>query len=361
MLSFSLLFTDGLFTPQRLGDPRAADVLHAATDRASDRVRTSDLLHAAVAAGDPALLPVLARTLPEGVAERHLLAGIEIYNPGRSPDDDGPAFDGRRERFDGAALAALRAFDAEFASLAAADPGRARHWSLELLVAAVLENLDADDREYLGAVLDPGATAAVLRERVRVAGGRPRRCWRRGRGGCGRRSSPRTAGRCWSRPPRGPPSSATTGSCRRTCCWRCSARPRGPPSTWSGCRCRRRWARCGSPRSWRRRSGCWTGAVPAPGRPRRWTAPGSAARRSTCWPRRGATRGGAARTASAPTTCSARCWRTRPSGCAPSSPPRRSPWTWTCCATTWNGGCATPGRHTRPPSGSRPGCRRRRT
>ncbi|GAA1557009.1 ATP-dependent Clp protease ATP-binding subunit [Actinomadura kijaniata] len=173
MLSFSLLFTDGLFTPQRLGDPRAADVLHAATDRASDRVRTSDLLHAAVAAGDPALLPVLARTLPEGVAERHLLAGIEIYNPGRSPDDDGPAFDGRRERFDGAALAALRAFDAEFASLAAADPGRARHWSLELLVAAVLENLDADDREYLGAVLDPGATAAVLRERVRVAGRPP--------------------------------------------------------------------------------------------------------------------------------------------------------------------------------------------
>ncbi|MGI5168554.1 AAA family ATPase [Spirillospora sp. CA-253888] len=170
-----LLFADGLFAPHRIADPRTADVLHAAADRAAGPVRPGDLLHAAVgaAARDPALLPVLSRALPEGVRPGHLLAGIEVYNPGRAPGDlSVPAFDGRRERFAPEAQAALDAFGAEYAERLEAGPEAARRTALELLLACVLEHLDAEDREYL-TVLDAAATAAALRARVEAAAGPP--------------------------------------------------------------------------------------------------------------------------------------------------------------------------------------------
>ncbi|TDB91406.1 ATP-dependent Clp protease ATP-binding subunit [Actinomadura sp. KC216] len=156
------LFVNGIFAPQAVADPRTTDVLRAAVDRAAGPVRTGDLLHAAIASGDASLLTALGRALSDGAQVRHLLEGIEIYNPGRN-GSEADEFGGGRDEFSAECLAALDAFAAEYAKAPAEET------ALELLVACVLEHLETRDRQNL-VTLDAGAAVAALRAQVRAAG-----------------------------------------------------------------------------------------------------------------------------------------------------------------------------------------------
>jgi len=158
-----LLFANGVLDPEVLTDQRAIAVLYAATDRASSQVRPSDLLHAAIAHGDQGVRSVLGRALTEGAYLQDLLDSIEAYNPGGGP---GEVFTGDRHSFTTDALRALEALGAE-PELAEGD-GAAGSVGLELLVACVLEHLDAQDRRFL-TILDAGRAAQALREQVRIS------------------------------------------------------------------------------------------------------------------------------------------------------------------------------------------------
>jgi ATP-dependent Clp protease ATP-binding subunit ClpC len=155
----NVLFADGVFTPHALADPRATDVLHAATDRAVDEVRTGDLLHAIVSSGEMGIRSALTIALADGSQPQDVLNGIAIYRPADRARAD---FDGRRERFTEEALRALDAFAADLAAHPAREVG------LELLAANVLEHLDEQDRKYLP-ILDARRAARALREQVRLA------------------------------------------------------------------------------------------------------------------------------------------------------------------------------------------------
>ncbi|MDJ1134558.1 hypothetical protein [Streptomyces iconiensis] len=104
-----LLFPTGVFAPQRIVDERAVKVLLAATRRALGTLRPSDVLHAAVASGDPALLSVLDLALSEGAGPQNVLDTIDAYNP----PPQGPEnhhFDGTPRCFTPEAMAALHTF-----------------------------------------------------------------------------------------------------------------------------------------------------------------------------------------------------------------------------------------------------------
>ncbi|MUN35232.1 AAA domain-containing protein [Actinomadura sp. NEAU-AAG5] len=159
-----MLFVDGVLSPADLADQRVADVLYAATDRAGARVRTGDLLHAAIDAADQGLRSMLARALQDGAYLRDLQESIQAYNPGSA---GGGGFGGHREDFSAEALAALDAFVDRLASFPPAGD-HAKRLGLELFVACVLAHLDADDRLYL-TFLDAERAAAALFEQVRVA------------------------------------------------------------------------------------------------------------------------------------------------------------------------------------------------
>ncbi|RFS86983.1 ATP-dependent Clp protease ATP-binding subunit [Actinomadura spongiicola] len=160
-----MLFDNGVFDPRAVDDPRTVDVLHAAVERAAGSVRTSDLLRAALASKDAPLLTALGRALPDGVQVRHLLEGIEIYSPARAPGSGADEFGGGRDEFSAESLAALDAFGEEYGK---SSPDERRATALELLVACVLEHLEARDRQNL-VTLDAPAAAAVLRTQVRAA------------------------------------------------------------------------------------------------------------------------------------------------------------------------------------------------
>ncbi|MDT0341988.1 AAA family ATPase [Streptomyces litchfieldiae] len=164
----SLLFVDGIFTPQRLGDERTVNVLLAATRRCAGVLRPGDILYAAVDSGDRGVLSALALALEDGALPRHLLETIDVYNPG-GREGQAFAFTGARSGFAAPTLAALDALAEELA----AGPERLRPVSLELLVAAVLAHPDPGDRQFLG-ILDFEAAISALRDRVRTAGEPPR-------------------------------------------------------------------------------------------------------------------------------------------------------------------------------------------
>lgn len=155
-----LLFTDGVFAPHALADPRAINVLDAATDRVRDQVQTSDLLHAIIESGDAGVESAISPALAEGAGLQDVLNGIAAYNPG-----GGTGIDGRRERFTTSALDALDKFAADLATYAE----RQREVGLELLAACVLEHLDPQDRRYLLPILDADRAARALRTQVRTA------------------------------------------------------------------------------------------------------------------------------------------------------------------------------------------------
>lgn len=155
-----MLFEQGYFNPQSTGNERAAEVLNTAADRASAKVRPSDLVDAAIACGDARVLAMISQALTPGATPNDLRQLIEIYNHARrSPTD----FDGSRERFSDEALLGLDEFDAEFQKGAE----RIRDASLMLLMACVFNHLDEDDREYL-TILDDAQAAGKFREQVRI-------------------------------------------------------------------------------------------------------------------------------------------------------------------------------------------------
>jgi hypothetical protein len=160
-----LLFVDDVFAPHVLADSRTTEVLHAATDRAAGRVRTSDLLHALISSGDLGVRAALALSLTDGAQLQDVLDGIDLYSPARAGGAD---FDGRRDRFTDEALEALDAFAAELAGQFPADPAVRAGVDLELLAACVVEHLDEQDRRYLP-ILDAERAAAALREQIRIA------------------------------------------------------------------------------------------------------------------------------------------------------------------------------------------------
>ncbi|MFI0735057.1 AAA family ATPase [Streptomyces sp. NPDC021225] len=161
------LFSEGIFTPHTLLDERTIDVLSAATQRCSGTVRPSDILYAAIDAGDQGVLSALALTLADGAQPRHLLETIAVYNPG-SQDGLDFDFDGRRERFTPETLSGLDRFAAEFAQ----DQDRLRPVCLELLIACVLDHPDPGDRQFLR-ILDMAAAARTLREQARLSTEQP--------------------------------------------------------------------------------------------------------------------------------------------------------------------------------------------
>jgi ATP-dependent Clp protease ATP-binding subunit ClpA len=153
-----MLFEGGVFAPDVLNDDRTAKVLLAAADSASI-IYPSDILRAAIAAGDPRISAALATGLAEGAQVNHVREIIDVYRPRTSELD----FDGTRERFSAGALAALDEFGAAFS----ADQARFRQVCLELLMVSVLTHLDEDDRRYL-TVLDRDAVVTALRATLDV-------------------------------------------------------------------------------------------------------------------------------------------------------------------------------------------------
>lgn len=159
-----MLFEKGMFNPQGVGDDRTATVLHAATDRAAGKVRPSDLLASAIESGDAKVLATLAQALEPGSTPLDLRDVIEIYNPMRShstPTD----FDGRRECFSSEALEALDKFDTELKETVGKEG--IEDVALELLLACVLFQLDAEDQEFL-TTLDAKRSAELFHKQVEL-------------------------------------------------------------------------------------------------------------------------------------------------------------------------------------------------
>ncbi|WP_229378720.1 AAA family ATPase [Streptomyces sp. VRA16 Mangrove soil] len=164
-------FTDGVLDPQACGDRRTAAVLTAAAQRAGRRLRPSDVVHAALAARDTALLTALDVALVDGAAPGHLLEAIDVYNPPGAAYE----FDGSPERV---APELLAAFD-EFSERGRGVEGPA---VLDLLLACVLAHPDEQDRDFLGGVLDLERAAEALRRRVQVRMEAPRELFDDGSG-----------------------------------------------------------------------------------------------------------------------------------------------------------------------------------
>jgi ATP-dependent Clp protease ATP-binding subunit ClpC len=136
------LFEDGVFRPERVGDPVTAEILAQAADRAAGQVQASDLLQAALAGGVPRVLAKVEQALRPGVTVRDVVESLAVVNPPRSGST---TFGGRRESFSQAALAALDQFEAEFGAWGENAPAIA----LELLMTCVLRNLENDTRAAL--------------------------------------------------------------------------------------------------------------------------------------------------------------------------------------------------------------------
>jgi ATP-dependent Clp protease ATP-binding subunit ClpC len=157
-----MIFTDGILDLSALPpDERVRRVLQEGCDRAESLVRPGDLLAAALSVKEGPLLSVLSGALSEGTTVDHLAAVLEIYRPRRKTASD---FDGSRDRFSGESLAAL----AEFENHVQQPGANAANVALELLVAALLSNLDSEDKEYLTS-LDPALGARLLLEHVRAS------------------------------------------------------------------------------------------------------------------------------------------------------------------------------------------------
>jgi ATP-dependent Clp protease ATP-binding subunit ClpA len=157
-----MLIGMGIFNPESVGDERTIAILHAATDRATSKVRPSDFLASAIETGDAKVIATFTRALKHGSTPRDVLDTINVYNQARStPNTD---FDGKRECFSAEALEALDQFDANFKKFAEDN----RDATLPLLLCCILSHTDAEDKEYLG-ILDTECCAKLFRGQVEDA------------------------------------------------------------------------------------------------------------------------------------------------------------------------------------------------
>src|SRR5690348_15623794 len=104
-----MLFENGILKLDSIQDKRAVAVLERAIDRAAGKIRPSDLLCAAIAQADAAVLSSLSQALEPGATPLDLMEVIQAYNPARTSASE---FDGSREFFSAEALQALNDFDA---------------------------------------------------------------------------------------------------------------------------------------------------------------------------------------------------------------------------------------------------------
>lgn len=153
-----MLFEKDLFSPEAIGDEIIEKILTAAVDRASDKIRPSDILASVITHGGDVVLNVLAQALEQGSNPKDLLDIIEIYNPSRTAPS---TFNGKRDSFSGEALEALDKLDADLED----SPEDMHEAAVLLLVSDVLENLDEKDIENL-AILDAAKAAKDAREKA---------------------------------------------------------------------------------------------------------------------------------------------------------------------------------------------------
>jgi ATP-dependent Clp protease ATP-binding subunit ClpA len=153
-----MLFEAGFLAIRNLDDPRAVAMLRTAGARASGQVQPSDLLAAAIAAGDARMLATLSQALEPGATPQNVLEVIDVYNPPRTTPS--VHFDGSRVQFSTAALVALDQFDATLGN-----NGPQKTTALELLLSYVLANLDSTDCSYLS-LLDTDRAAVLFREQA---------------------------------------------------------------------------------------------------------------------------------------------------------------------------------------------------
>src|SRR5437879_5435021 len=153
-----MLFEEDILTLQHIENDRVRVVIQAAIDRATDKIRPSDLLISAIEGKDSQVLVIIDQALNTGCTSVVLRDVIEVYNPRRTR---ATAFDGRKEWFTSEALTALEQFDAELST----DADRLLDVALELLLACVLSHLEVEDIEYL-TIFDVERCAASLRGQV---------------------------------------------------------------------------------------------------------------------------------------------------------------------------------------------------
>ncbi|MFL5704712.1 MAG: AAA family ATPase [Ktedonobacteraceae bacterium] len=153
-----MLFEEDILILQHIENDRVKVVIQAAIDRATDRIRPSDLLISAIEGKDSQVLVAIDQALNSGCTSLILRDVIEVYNPRRTR---ATAFDGRKKWFTPEALTALEQFDAELS----ADTGKLLDVALELLLACVLSHLEVEDIEYL-TIFDAERCAASFREQV---------------------------------------------------------------------------------------------------------------------------------------------------------------------------------------------------
>lgn len=159
-----MLFENNIFAPRSVEDDRTLEVLNAATDRATVKIRPSDLLASVIKIEDAKALATLAQALKPGCTVEDLQEFIEFDNPSRSTPSD---FDGRREWFSPEALTALDQFDAELDELSKKGEG-AGGATLELLLSYVLSQLAAENNTFLETI-DVERGVQLFRKQVKIA------------------------------------------------------------------------------------------------------------------------------------------------------------------------------------------------
>ena len=158
MTNSNSLFEDGVLNFSKIGDQKAIDVLTMAIDRATDKVRPSDILAAALKKGDSEVIDVISQALKPGCFPNELLDLINVYNePRKGPHSE---FNGERKWFSKEALDALDHFDAELNNLEPKSPV-----VLELLLVHVLSNMDPKPMN-LGVMFNAENAAKLFQKKV---------------------------------------------------------------------------------------------------------------------------------------------------------------------------------------------------
>lgn len=147
------LFTGGEINLDACRDARAYEALQLATDLTGRDISCAALLIGALKNAEGGIDDFTRPAFPQGVSREVICQTLEHLISGAS----GGAFDGRRERFSAAALAALDRFEA--------DAQRYGRYGLELLVTCAFENLNDTERQLLWE-MRPDRVASALRTQL---------------------------------------------------------------------------------------------------------------------------------------------------------------------------------------------------
>lgn len=156
-----MLFEKNIFNPNAIKDERTVEVILAATERASEKLRPSDLLASAIESGEATILSTLSQALEPGSTPQDLKNIIDVYNPANKEASE---FDGQKESFSTETIKVLEDFENK---LSVGTEG-IEEVSFELLCSCVLSHLDEDDREYL-TTLDAARGIEIFQEHIKIA------------------------------------------------------------------------------------------------------------------------------------------------------------------------------------------------